>query len=570
MGLGRRAEPVAGVCANCGTPSPYLQPPGAILVFRDNNPVEMADLVTALTEPIELRCEACDQSLPARPTIIALFSEPDDGRPLRMLQLVVPGTFEPSREQYEAIARDHRYVDWFITPTPQGYEVRELTVTTARSVADPWGEVSAILRHRIEAAEALTKDPDTSWRQLTGPILAAAELSGMADDQLAAVESAVWRQLLRHWADGDAQALTHLLDTDIGLYVKDPPTTSAVEALNAMPPPGEYVGIYAYHALRAYACLLCAVPNPAAADWAMVYVLHEDAVRRHPNRRVFAVSPWRARATISPEAARTAVTGIVRERFAEGGVDADLLDSLRKALDELGYGGLVDAVLGGLFEPTWHGTVREMLPVVGEGLPLDTLLEGLSAMRLHATSDNPVADLTAVADEIRTRYAHDPDVEAKVGDWLTRSIYHLADAQTALDHAGGVLAPEYLAPHAAALMRVGRVREAIGILEPAVTNPAADGAPVPESTVMLLAGAYESGRRSRPRAGGGRGPVPGPARLLRTARRAVRPRDVTVRQRPTRRRAGHAGPGGAVRVYPDGTGDGGRVPGANVVRSRSA
>ena len=351
--------------------------------------------------------------------------------------------------------------------------------------------MSAILRHRIDAAEALTKNPDASWRQLTGPILAAAELSGMTDDRLAAVESAVWRQLLQHWASGDAQALTYLLDTDIGLYVKDPPTTSAVEALNAMPRPGDYVGTYAYHALRAYACLMCGVPNPAAADWAMVYLMHEDVVRRHPNRRVFAVSPWRAHATISPEAARTAITRIVRERFAEGGVDPDLLDSLRKALDGLGYGGLVDAVLSGLSGPARHGTVREMLPLVGEGLPLDTLLEGLSALRPHATSDNSVADLTAVADEIRTRYVHDPDVEAKVGDWLTRSIYDLADAQTALDHAGGVLAPEYLEPHAVALMRADRVREAIGILEPAVTNPAADGALVPESAVMLLAGAYK-------------------------------------------------------------------------------
>jgi hypothetical protein len=67
-------------------------------------------------------------------------------------------------------------------------------------------------------------------------------------------------------------------------------------------------------------------------------------------------------------------------------------------------------VLRGLFEPAWHGTVREMLPVVGEGLPLDTLLGRLSAMRVHATSDNPVVDLTAVADEIRTRYAHDTEV----------------------------------------------------------------------------------------------------------------------------------------------------------------
>jgi hypothetical protein len=276
-------ESVAGVCANCGTPSPYLQPPGAMLVFRDNNSVEMADLVTALTESVELRCEACDQSLPVRPTIIALFSAPDDGRPVRVLQLVVPGTFEPSWEQYEVIARDNLYVDWFIRPTPQRYEVQELTVTTARSVADPWGEVSTILRHRIEAAEALTEDPDSSWRELTGPVLAAAELSGMADDRLAALETAVWRQLLLYWACADVRALTHLLDTDIGLYVKDSPTTSAVEALNAMARPDEYVGIYAYYALRAYACLMCGVPNPAAVSWAVVYLLHEDLVRRRPH-----------------------------------------------------------------------------------------------------------------------------------------------------------------------------------------------------------------------------------------------------------------------------------------------
>jgi tetratricopeptide (TPR) repeat protein len=78
-----------------------------------------------------------------------------------------------------------------------------------------------------------------------------------------------------------------------------------------------------------------------------------------------------------------------------------------------------------------------------------------------------------------------------VGGWLVRSIYALADAQTALDHVVGMPAPDYLEPHAAALMRVGRFLEAIDVLEPAVMNPAAEGAPVPESTVMLLAGAYE-------------------------------------------------------------------------------
>ncbi|MFF7469883.1 CHAT domain-containing protein [Streptomyces sp. NPDC008092] len=181
----------------------------------------------------------------------------------------------------------------------------------------------------------------------------------------------------------------------------------------------------------------------------------------------------------------------MHERFAQDEVDSDLLDSLQQALDKLGYEGLVDAVLSGLFELAWHGTVREMLPVVGEGLPLDTLLNRLSAMRRHATSDNPVVDLTAVGDEIRTQYEHDKDVEAKVNDWLTRSIYHLADAQTALDHAADKPGPDHMDLHAAALMQVGRVREAITILEQAVANPAADGAPAPESTVMLLAGAYE-------------------------------------------------------------------------------
>ncbi|MFF7475098.1 hypothetical protein [Streptomyces sp. NPDC008092] len=278
-----------------------------MLIYRDNNPVNMADLVISLTDPVELRCEACEQPLPVRPTIIALFSAPDDGRPLRMLQLVEPGTFEPSWEQYEAIARDNLYVDWFITPTSQGYEVQDLTVTTARSVADLLGEVSTILRHRIEAAEALTEDPDASWRELTGPVLAAAELSGMAEDRLAVAETTVWRQLLRYWAGADMRALTHLLDTDIGLYVKDSPTAAAVEALNALTQPDDYIGIYAYHALLAYACLMRGMPNPAAADWAMVYLLHEDLVQRRPNWRVFAVSPWRARATISLEAARTAV-----------------------------------------------------------------------------------------------------------------------------------------------------------------------------------------------------------------------------------------------------------------------
>ena len=491
MRLGRRTKPVAGVCANCGTPSPYLKPPGAIFVFRDNSPGEMADLVRALTEPIKLPCEACGQSLPVRPTIIALFSAPDDGRPVRILQLVVPGTFEPSREQYEAIARDNQYVEWFITPTPQGYEVQELTVTTSRSLEDPAGEVSTILVKRIEAAHALAENPDVSWRQLTGPVLAAAHMSGMGEDRLAAIEIAVWRQLLRYWTRADIRAMTHLLDTDIGLYVKASPTISAMAALNTMTQPDEYFGVYAYHALRAYACLMSSVPNPAAADWAMVYLLHEDAVRRRPSWRLFAMSPPRARATISLDDARTAIIGIVREQFANGGVEPALLDSLQESLDGLGYGDLVDAVLGGLFEPAWQGSIREMMPVVREGLPLDSVLARLSAMGVNATSDDPVADLTAVVAEIQSVYARDHDVKAKVRDWLTQSVYALADPRAALDFVGGAPEPKYLGPHAAALMSVGRVRDAISILEAAVTNPPPDGAPVPESIVMLLAGAYE-------------------------------------------------------------------------------
>ena len=490
MRLGRRTKPVAGVCANCGTPSPYLKPPGAIFVFRDNSPGEMADLVRALTEPIKLPCEACGQSLPVRPTIIALFSAPDDGRPVRILQLVVPGTFEPFREQYEAIARDNQYVEWFITPTPQGYEVQELTVTTSRSLEDPAGEVSTILVKRIEAAHALAENPDVSWRQLTGPVLAAAHMSGMGEDRLAAIEIAVWRQLLRYWTRADIRAMTHLLDTDIGLYVKASPTISAMAALNTMTQPDEYFGVYAYHALRAYACLMSSVPNPAAADWAMVYLLHEDAVG---DVRAGACSPCprRGRAPRSAWMTRGRPSSVsCASNSPTAGLNRRYLIRCRSRS--------TDWAMETWLTPCWAACSSRrgrghpwMMPVVREGLPLDSVLARLSAMGVNATSDDPVADLTAVVAEIQSVYARDHDVKAKVRDWLTQSVYALADPRAALDFVGGAPEPKYLGPHAAALMSVGRVRDAISILEAAVTNPPPDGAPVPESIVMLLAGAYE-------------------------------------------------------------------------------
>jgi tetratricopeptide (TPR) repeat protein len=88
-------------------------------------------------------------------------------------------------------------------------------------------------------------------------------------------------------------------------------------------------------------------------------------------------------------------------------------------------------------------------------------------------------------------YAREHDVEAKVNDWLTRSVYTLADPQAALDFAGDAPSLRYAGQHAGALMAVGRVRDAISLLETAIANPPPGGEPVPETDVMLLAGAYE-------------------------------------------------------------------------------
>ncbi|BCJ47333.1 hypothetical protein GCM10010168_70780 [Actinoplanes ianthinogenes] len=340
----------AAVCAKCGTPSPFLAPPGAVMVCRDNSPGELADLIAALTEPPVLRCAACQAPLPVRPTVIGLFTAPDDGRPERVLQLVVPGTFEPSSDEYEMIAREYLYIDWFLMPTPLGYDVHELTVTTTRAVTNPMAEVATIVQRRIAASETLLADVGKSWRELTGPVLAAAELSGVPEEQLATAEVEIWRRLLEHWAGADIRHLRHLLDTDIGLYVRAAPAASALDALNAMEPPEEDTGLYAFHALRAFVCLRRRVPNPRAADWAAVYLMHQHMVRRHPGARLFAVSPARAAATIEVEAVRTAVVGILHEEFTRGGdVDTELVETLRQTVDDLGHGGLVDALLSQLF-----------------------------------------------------------------------------------------------------------------------------------------------------------------------------------------------------------------------------